>query len=210
MLLTTGAISIINNGQEYYVDYGLTNSQLKDASVSWATSASCDPMADIKGWQDAIEDSTGVRPTRAVMSRKTLNYLLRADKIVKSVFVLSNGVATLSERILRAYLMEELGLQYEVYSKKYLNENKQPTSYMPDDTFVLFPEGPLGKTWHGTTPEESDLLTGSAANVAIVDTGVAVTTIKHEDPVTVETKVSMIAMPSFEQIDKLVIADVTP
>ena len=52
--------------------------------------------------------------------------------------------------------------------------------------------------------------TGSAANVAIVDTGVAVTTMKKLDPVNVETKVSMITLPSFEASNQILIADVTP
>ena len=62
----------------------------------------------------------------------------------------------------------------------------------------------------GTTPEESDLMNSLGANVSIVDNGVAVTTSQTVDPVNVETKVSMVSLPSFEQADKIVIVDVTP
>lgn len=64
----------------------------------------------------------------------------------------------------------------------------------------------------GTTPEESDLLGGNSdsAKVAIVDTGIAVTTIKHADPVNVETKVSMIALPSFERLDEVYMLSTVP
>ena len=78
---------------------------------------------------------------------------------------------------------------------------------MPANTFVMFPDGDLGKTWFGTTPEESDLMTSAVANVSIVDTGVAITTIEHADPVNVETKVTMITLPSFEEADKVYIMD---
>ena len=74
----------------------------------------------------------------------------------------------------------------------------------------MFPAGALGKTWFGTTPAESDLMSGSAANVAITDTGVAVTTAQKVDPVNVETIVSMICLPSFEMADQIYIMDVTP
>ena len=74
---------------------------------------------------------------------------------------------------------------------------------------VLFPSGTLGKTWFGTTPEESDLMTGANASVSIVDTGVAITTMKHDDPVNVETKVTMICLPSFEQADQVYILDIS-
>ena len=50
-------------------------------------------------------------------------------------------------------------------------------------------------------------MTGSTANVAITDTGVAVTTMKREDPVNVETKVTMICLPSFEMADQVAIID---
>ena len=62
--------------------------------------------------------------------------------------------------------------------------------------------------WFGTTPEESDLMTSSVANVSIVDTGVAITTIKIPDPVTVETKVTQLCLPDFPTADEICIIDV--
>ena len=75
--------------------------------------------------------------------------------------------------------------------------------------FVLIPDGTLGTGWFGTTPEQSDLMSGTAANVSMVDLGVAVTTSKKVDPVNVDTKVSMIYLPSYEGIDNVLIADVS-
>ena len=72
----------------------------------------------------------------------------------------------------------------------------------------MFPSGALGTSWFGTTPEESDLLASNVANVRITDTGVAVTTTKETDPVNVDTKVSMIFLPSFEAADQVFILDV--
>ena len=74
--------------------------------------------------------------------------------------------------------------------------------------FVAFPKGALGKGWFGTTPEESDLMSGTAANVSITDTGVAVTTVKETDPVNVDTKDTMIFLPSCPTIDQIYILDV--
>ena len=78
---------------------------------------------------------------------------------------------------------------------------------MPDDTFVMFPAGTLGRTWMGTTPAESDLMGGSVSNVSIVDNGVAVTTTQLHDPVNVEVIVSQICLPSFERADEVYILD---
>ena len=72
----------------------------------------------------------------------------------------------------------------------------------------MFPTGQLGNTNFGTTPEESDLMASSVANVSITDTGVAVTTIEKADPVNVETKVTMICLPDFPTADQVFIYDV--
>lgn len=209
-MLTTGAISIASNGQAVSFDYGVPTGHKATATTSWKTNTT-DIMADIKSWQDKIEDDTGVRPTRAICNSSVWNAMLANTGIRNSLFVYSNGVATISDSALKAFLMEQLGLSVYVNNKRYKNEAGTATKFVADDTFVLFPEGTLGNTWFGTTPEESDLMSGqSNATVSLTDTGVAITTMKHSDPVNVETKVSMITLPSFEASGQIFIADVTP
>lgn len=208
MALTTGAIAITANGQAYSYDYGIPSNHKSEVTTSWSTTTS-DPIEDMRTAMDKIEDDTGVRPTRGVCTRKTWGYLRKNEKIIKSIFVLSNGqVSALSDARLSQYLMDELGLELIVYGKRYKNDAGTATQFVPDDTVVLFPAGNLGTTWFGTTPEESDLMGGKVANVSITDTGVAVTTIEKADPVNVETKVTMICLPSFEAADSVYILDV--
>lgn len=210
-LITTGEISMSSNGQAYEYDYGLDAATQKvDANTSWAN-ANADIVGDIRTWQDTIEDTTGVRPNRAVCSRKTWNYMLKNVPIIKTLYALSDGNTYLSDAKLRTYLSEELDLTVTVYSKRYAADDGTPTKFVPDDTFILLPPGNLGNTWFGTTPEESDLMASAAVeNVAIVDTGVAITTMKQADPVNVETKVTQICLPDFPVADQIIIADVTP
>lgn len=208
MALTTGAIAISANGQAYNYDYGIPDNHKSEVTVSWTTTTS-DPIEDLRAAMDTIEDDTGVRPTRGVCTRKTWGYLRKNEKIIKSLFVLSNGqVSALSDARLSQYLMDELGLELIIYGKRYKNDAGVATQFVPDDTVTLFPKGTLGTTWFGTTPEESDLMGGKVANVSITDTGVAVTTIEKADPVNVETKVTMICLPSFEAADSVYILDV--
>lgn len=209
MALTTGVIAIEANGQSFSLDYRIPSTHKATAGTSWATSTT-DILGDIIKWQSTIEDDTGVKPTRAVCNRKTFSYIQANDNIRKGIYVLSNGTGLVTEQVVKDYIFNATGVDIAIYTKKYIDEAGAVKSYVPDDTFVLFPEGELGSTWFGTTPEESDLQSFSAANVTIVDTGVAITTIKKADPVNVETKVSMICLPSFEGADKVFIADVTP
>lgn len=208
MALTTGAIAITANGQAYNYDYGMPADHKSTVTTSWSTTTS-DPIEDMRTAMDKIEDDTGIRPTRGVCTRKTWGYLRKNEKIIKSIFVLSNGqVSALSDARLSQYLMDELGLELIVYGKRYKNDAGNATQFVPDDTVVLFPSGNLGTTWFGTTPEESDLMGGKVANVSITDVGVAVTTIEKADPVNVETKVTMICLPSFEAANSVYILDV--
>lgn len=207
MALTTGAIDISANGQNYSYDYGVPAGHKATVTKSWSDTTA-DILADIRNWQDTVEADTGVRPTRAVCDMKTWGYIKKNDIISKAIYVIAGGGILVSDARVRSLLMEELGLEVTVYSKLYTDDSGKSAQYIPEDTFVLFPTGLLGTTWFGTTPEESDLMTGSVANVSITDTGVAVCTSKQVDPVNVETKVSMISLPSFEAADQIFIADV--
>lgn len=208
-LLTTGQITISANGQDYDYDYGLESYQQVDLTSGTATwdNPNTDVISQIRDWQDAVEAQTGSRPTRAVCSQKTMGYLFN-NNIIRNAIWGNNSTAPVSREKVRAYILSELGLTIAVYTKKYVNEAGNTVSYIPDDLFVLFPSGKLGTGWFGTTPEQSDLMSGSDANVTITDTGVAVTTSKKIDPVNVDTKVSMIYLPSFERIPEILIATV--
>ena len=206
MLLTTGTISMASNGQSYTYDYGLDEAQKPTVTTSWSDETA--PIIDdIRTWQNEREDATGTRPTRGMLSRKTWNYLLKNEEIRNGILG-NNSAAPVSDAQVRTYLMSMLDLDLTVNSKRYKDETGAVKAYVPDDLIVLFPTGTLGNTWFGTTPEESDLMSSSITNVSIVDTGVAVTTMQRVDPVNVETKVTQICLPSFEQADTVVIADV--
>lgn len=205
MALTTGVISMAANGQSFTFDYGVTHKG--NAKVSWSDHVNSDPIEDMRVAKDAILDDTGAVITRAMCDGATWRNLRNNDKIKKAIFVLTNGAGAVSDRQLRQYIADELELEILVNDKRYKDENEQALKFMPTNTMVMFPDGELGKTWFGTTPAESDLMTGSVANVSITDTGVAVTTVQHADPAQVETIVSQICLPSFEQADQVYIMD---
>lgn len=207
-LVTTGAISISANGQNYDYDYGMREDHKVDASAKWSV-VTADIIGDITTWLDKVEEDTGVRPTRAICTRKTFGYLKRNTDIRNAIWG-NNSAVPVSENRAKEYISTELGLSIAVYNKKYVDETGTTKQFVPDDLFILIPAGRLGTGWFGTTPEQSDLMSGTAANVRITDTGVAVTTSKKVDPVNVDTKVSMIYLPSFEMIDQVIIADVNP
>ncbi|WP_342538335.1 major capsid protein [Sporosarcina sp. FSL K6-1540] len=209
-LLSKGKISINANRVPLDYDYKMKDDHKETllADGKWSDPAST-PIQDIMRWQDEVEENTGSRPTNAVMTRKTFGYLLAHKSIRLDMNPLGGQNIIMTDAMLKQYLQTQLGLSIAVYNKKYRAEDGSLHNFYPDDHFTLFPDGSLGNTYYGTTPEESDLMTGStSADVRIVNTGVAITTIKEPHPVNVETIVSEIVLPSFETIDNIFIAKV--
>lgn len=209
MALTTGIVSMAANGQAFSFDYEIPAEHKGNASVAWSDHTNSDPIEDIRVAKETIQDETGAVLTRAMCDGATWRHIRNNEKIKKAIFVLTDGAGAISDKQLRQYIMDELEIDVVVNDKRYKNESGTTTKFMPTNTFVMFPDGALGKTWFGTTPAESDLMSGTVANVSITDTGVAVTTVQKADPVNVETIVSMICLPSFEAADQVYIMDIT-
>lgn len=207
MALTTGVVSMANNGQAFTYDYQIPATHKTTVTTSWSSISTADPIEDMRQAKELIADDTGAVITRAMCDGVTWRNIRNNVNIQKKIYVLSNGVGSISDDRLRQYILDEVGISVVVNDKRYKDEAGQELKFMPTNTFVMFPDGALGKTWFGTTPEESDLMASNVANVSITDTGVAVTTIQKADPVNVETKVTQICLPSFEEADKVYILD---
>lgn len=207
MALTSGVVSMSNNGQAFVYDYGIPTEHKVGVATSWEDLEKSDPIEDMRKLKEQIQDDTGAVVTRAMCDGYVWRLIRNNVNVKKSIFVLSDGKGTVSDSKLRDYILEEIDLDVRVNDKRYVDETGATVKYMPEKTFVMFPDGALGSTWFGTTPAESDLMGGGVANVSITDTGVAVTTIKKADPVNVETVVSMICLPSFEMADQVGIID---
>lgn len=207
MALTTGTIVMEGNGQVYEYDYGMPDEHKVTVTKSWS-----DPTApileDIRTGKQKILDDTGVTVERAVCSSKVFGYFRINNEIKASINTLTDGAGYISDVRIKQFFLDELELTIVTNDKRYKDETGMAQRYIPDDVFTMFPAGQLGNTWFGTTPEESDLMSSSVANVTITDTGVAVTTVEKADPVNVETKVTMICLPDFPTADQIYIIDV--
>lgn len=207
MMLTTGVISLSGNGQVYDYDYGIPSGHKTTTAKSWS-----DPTAtiidDIRTLKETIVNDTGVEVTRAICSSKVLGYMRKNTELKQTIMVLTDGQGFVSDARIRQFFLDEIGVDIQTNDKRYIDETGTQQRYVADDVFVMFPAGQLGTTWFGTTPEQSDLMTSGAANVSIVDTGVAITTVPKTDPVNVETKVTQICLPDFPTADQIGIIDV--
>lgn len=212
-LLSTGKIQVVSKeGVSYSYDYKHPNKHKKTltGSAKWSDMENANVVTDIMEWQEFVEENTGIKPTRAICTQKTWKYIVGNKKIRLDMNPIGGQNIIVDDAMIKAYISRKLGLQISVYNKKFSYAvGEQGEKFFPDDTFTLIPDGRLGKTYFGTTPEEADLLSGqSAAKVSIVNTGVAITTIQEPHPVNTMTIVSEVALPSFDAIDSVFIAKV--
>lgn len=207
-LLSNGTITLASNGQAYDYDFGVPEDQKATVAKSWS-----DPSADIIKDINDIKTkmlAKGVRITRAVCNSSVLEDFAKNESIVKQIYVLAQGaISNVGVSRAQAFVEQETGIKFFAYDNVYVNEEGAAVKYIADDTVTFIPEGTLGNTHLGTTPEESDLMNGvnGDASVTLTNGGIAVTTFATVDPVNVTTKISMVAMPSFERANEIYILD---
>lgn len=203
-------IEIVANGVNYTYNYDpdgswKTNHYMKIASAEdmWNAPDTCDPLADIEAALDEQEAAAGNRPEVLLMSKATFK-LMKNAKRVQSGVLAQNVTANVfyTDKLVQNFVEEALNIKIVIYTKKYKDENGDTHAFYPDNIIMMLPNGDMGKTWYGSTPDEVDFADSGEGNFALVNTGVAVTTTTTHDPVNVKTTVSEIVLPSFERMDE--------
>lgn len=209
-LLTTGTITLASNGQAYSYDYGMPQENFITVQNAWSD-GNANIVKDINEVKK-LARKRGYKLTRAICNSNLLEALTANTNIAKRIYVMTGGNVYITSQEVKRFIEQETGITIYVQDNGYIDETTGNfVNYFADDVFVMIPEGRLGETHLGVTPEESDLMTGATkADVSLVNNGIAVTTFAIEDPVNVETKISMVALPSFEQADGVFILDVDP
>ncbi|MCT4583768.1 MAG: major capsid protein [Peptostreptococcaceae bacterium] len=206
-LLSNGTINIISKDGDITLDFEVPNEHKEVlAGTSRWSNQEADIVGDIERWKRAIRDDGYETPTRMILSSKTFSYIT-SNKAIR-FDIDKDGSKILTESIVKNYLKNKLEISVALVSGSYKTEDGTDIKYYPDDKITLLPTGTLGKTYYGTTPEEADKMFGSKLDCEIVRTGIAITTLKKADPVTVQTKVSQLGMPSFERADECFFATV--
>ena len=208
-------IAIKANGMDYTYKYdtdatsNTPNYPALTSTATWDKPATADPFAAFKAVKDAIRAKTGTELTVAIMNSYTFN-LLSKTEAVKNRYMTTNGMSLgyLTENEVKAVVESTSGLRIAIYDKQYRDESKVAHAFVPNGYVCLIPDGALGSTWYGTTPEEADLRGAPSAEVSIVNTGVAITRILQEHPVNINTFASEIVMPSFERMDEVAVLNV--
>jgi hypothetical protein len=221
-LLYSGAISISapnETGRVVNYDYDFDDSNKSWAKANakfkfnWSNPATSTPLEDI---QAVVEEANthGVVITRALCSNKMLLAGAKSDSIRKyanPVGYANTKPFTKSDFV--DFILRETSVLLVAYDKFYADADGSEHRFWPDNKIAFFPEGNLGKTHFGVTPEEADLANGEqpGVDVKVVETGVSVASWKdfHIVPVNMIVNVSALMLPSFEAMKSVYVATVT-
>jgi len=216
----TPGITIKANGVDYTYNYDPDGSWKGGSGVQgnyfalsgtalWTAASTANPFGDFKTVVDHVRGKTGSAPVMAIMNTYTFN-LLGATDAVKNRFLTTIGqpIGFISDADVVNVISNVTGIAPVVYDKQYKDESGQTQSFVPNGYVALVPDGAIGRTWYGTTPEEADLRGKSDAEVSIVNTGVAITRIIDNHPVNINTFASEIVLPSYERMDEVALLKV--
>lgn len=216
-ILTTGSFTISSasdSGQAVNYSYNYDpnstwaskNKLTLTGTDRWSDHANSNPIQDIL---DVKREAAkrGINLTRAIIGYGTWLDIMQNAKIRLGMYPLAQQAANVivTDDQVKTYVESVIKMKIVVYDKMYKDTLQTDQYFYPTSGYcTLIPDGTLGKTWYGTTPEEADLMSGSTlADVRIVNTGVAVSTEKIALPVNIITWVSEIVLPSFENMDKV-------
>ncbi|AQS11317.1 hypothetical protein CLOBY_34730 [Clostridium saccharobutylicum] len=213
-LIQNGIINITTNDGDIVVDYGVPKNHKKELSGTdkW-NNPSADIVKDIQNFQKAITDYNYVKPTTMLLTEETFNNTFMINDAITSHLRATVNAANLilSEQDYIAFCKERLGISIVFLENTTFipEEGVSQQPYYTDGKITLMSGTTLGYTVYGTTPEEYDKVYGSGKlDTTIVQDAIAVTTMVKEDPITVDTKVSQIVIPSFERADEVFFATV--
>ncbi|MFD3361632.1 major capsid protein [Streptomyces albidoflavus] len=204
--LFNGSVTLNENGVQASVDFGRSASHSVTAGTAWTSTETATAYDDLQAWLEVYNDTNGGLPSYTLMSRKAYNLLRKNKQIRELAFA---GSASAPGVLTREGLNAVLG-QYdippiEIYDAK-VSVNGTATRVTPEDRLLFLPEqgDSAGKTLWGVPAEANDPRYGLAGDAA----GIAVGGYKSEDPQTVWTRATAIALPIVANPDATFVADV--
>lgn len=203
-----GVISIISEDGDIVFDFGVPDKhkEVLAGTAKWSDTVNSNPIVDIIKWVRLMKNE-GYVVNRAILDAITFSWIVANKNIAKSAWP-QNPNYLASDDEIKNYIKEKTGVTLAIVSGSYKLEDGTEQPYFPTGKFTLIPTGTLGATYYGTTPEEADKMFSQSNDVELVRTGIAIMTMKKKDPVTVQTKVSQLGMPSFERADECFFATV--
>lgn len=208
-------IGIESDGVKYAYDYDPTGEYAAEHYVKnsgtamWSDTENSKPLTDLNNARKALAKK-GKIARYVLMNSNTFDYLLENAQIKNAILAqnLTANIELTDDNVI-SIVRQRTKLTIVIYDKMFVDENGVEQYFYPDNKVTLLPEGKLGSTWFGTTPEERTAGQVADVDVTIYGTGIAVAVKTEYGPPTITSvTASEIVLPSYEGMDSTFVIEV--
>lgn len=182
-------------------EYAANNYVELTGTSAWTDTTNSDPIADVKRAKKAVKKMWGADPELLIINDNTMDLLIANAKVRQ--YILSQNVTAIVN-VDETTVSDIFKLLAKVtlvnYDKAFKNESGVAQDFYPDGFATLVPNGALGNTYYGTTPDEIELLNDAEVDTVVLDDKVTVTVTHTSDPAQTKTTLSEVLLPSFERM----------
>ncbi len=208
-------IGIQSDGVNYAYDYDpdgtyAAKHYIKNQGTAvWSATATSKPITDLNNARKALA-KLGRAAKYALMNSNTFEYLLNNDQVRNNILAQNaTAVIEVTDENVKSVIKARTGLTIVIYDKMYIDDDGNEQYFYPNNKVTLLPEGALGKTVFGTTPEERTGRQVANVDVTIYGKGIAVAVkTEYGPPAITSTTASEIVLPSYENMDSTYVIEV--
>lgn len=126
-------------GSQIPIDYGLPSGHKPTVSTAWSTTASADPISDMRSWANQIATSSGHYGLRFHMSSTTWDYIIR-NTSVRNLLTATNRAMLIPTKEDVLSLLRD-GSDIVIYDNGYRPESAGTSRGVPDNLTRFIPHG---------------------------------------------------------------------
>lgn len=207
-LLTGQDITLSSDNVNYTYDYdpdnawSATNYVAMSGNSQWSNAANATPLTDLNNARKALAKK-GIVARYALMNSNTFQYLINSTQVQNAILA-QNATAVVfpSDADIMALVRNRTQLTIVLYDKMYKDYAGADQYFFPDNYVSVLPEGTVGSTWFGTTPEERTASQVADVDVTMYGKGIAIAVkTEYGPPAKTLTTAAEIVLPSFEGMD---------
>lgn len=212
-------IGIESDGVKYEYDYDPDGEYAAEHylklldTARWSDTENSKPLTDLNNARKALAKK-GKIASYVLMNSNTFQYLLDNAQIKNAILAqnLTANIEVTDDNVI-SVVKSRTKLTIVLYDKMYAEAQEDGTEaeayFYPDNKVTLLPNGKLGKTWFGTTPEERTAGQVADVDVSIYGKGIAVATkSEYGPPAITSVTASEITLPSYEGMDSTFVIEV--
>lgn len=208
-------IGINSDGVNYAYDYDPTGEYaskhyVKNTSTAvWTDTANSKPLTDLSNAKKSLQ-KIGKIAKYALMNSNTFNLLIDNAQVRNSILAQNQtAIIEVTDENVASIVKTRTGLTIVIYDKMYIDDNGNEQYFYPNNKVTLLPEGALGSTWFGTTPEERTAGQVADVDVSIYGVGIAIAKkVEYGPPAITSVTASEVVLPSYENMDSTFVIEV--